>query len=393
MVNGRLDFFKMTLGWSRDKKFTRGYFPSETLRVCIKEYLALAPWSSKTRLLMDDGREVRVVPRAVASRDKAEVSTDAWVKAAKLGIVQVNVEELLKLKAELQPVFDGWLQDGCAPDAMDKKIVNRVGRAIDMIGKICRLAMTDAAGENRMAHHYREVQSGRLYPTGVSLASAQSVVKDAALTGNWEYDISNCHYAILDQMASAAGYKCLTIPRYLKSKEEVRSDIAKEAGIDYDDVKTCLVSLIYGARVSASPKTAMGKAIGVDAARLLKLSPLLKGLTDDLENAQRVVLANCRRTPRGDILNAFGKSVPKSDKPRQIMAHLLQGAEAKALQAAVNRYPEDIVLVQHDGFVSSRKLDVADIRSAILAATGFDLSVVEKRLKADAYGYFSSRFR
>lgn len=391
LVNRHLGFFNMTPGWSKEKKFTRGYFFSELLRSSIDAYLALSPWPTKTRLIKADGKARTAILHAVASKDKCGVSTNAWVNAKSLANVQVNQEALAALKSELQKACDDWRVAEETVGTTSYPELAHFERAIEMIGKVSRLAMTDGAGASRMVHSYEEAKSGRLYPVGISLASVQSVIKDAALAGCWEYDISNCHYSILDQMASKAGYECLAVAHYLKNKDAVRAEIATHAKISIDDAKTCLVALIYGARVSASPKTAIAEAIGVPAAKLLKSSPIFKGLAKDIAKAQNVILSTCAKTAKGWYLNAFGKSISHEENPDQIMSHILQGAEAKALQAAINLYPKDIVIVQHDGFASTRRLDAASISKAIHAATGLNLLLAEKQLKAGAYGYFLSR--
>lgn len=63
------------------------------------------------------------------------------------------------------------------------------------------------------------------------------------------------------------------------------------------------------------------------------------------------------------------------------MAHLIQGIEAKALQAAVNLYPNDIVLLQHDGFAATARLDVSAITDAVFSATGYCLELEEERIQ------------
>jgi hypothetical protein len=91
-------------------------------------------------------------------------------------------------------------------------------------------------------------------------------------------------------------------------------------------------------------------------------------------------------------MNAFGKAISGEAKAAQQMAHLLQGVEAKALQAVINLHPADIVLVQHDGFVSTRKLVAKDLSAAVFSATEYRLDFEEKQLKADIDKYFSDRY-
>lgn len=390
-VNTRLCFFNRTSNWSRDKHFTRGYMFSGPLRASMESYLSPLPAVSVTRLMMADGKAVKTIPSAIAAKDKDGVTTRAWINAKKLSCVKVDMPALTKLKAELVTACDELRRSEDAVSAASHEVLAGVERVIKAISKVSRVAMTDAAGESHIAHRYQEARSGRLYPVGISLASAQTVVKDAALTGNWEYDVSNCHYAILAQMAFKSGYECLAIQTYLENKEVTRTAIAAQAGIHLRQAKTCLVALMYGARPSTWHENAIPREIGPEAAERLYLSPLFNGLLEDVVEARRAILSKVTMTPKGWTTNAFGKSIEGTAKPEQRLAHLLQGVEAKALQAVVNHYPDDIVLVQHDGFVSTQKLDVGAIGNAIFTATGYRLELEEKRLSADAYSYFSSR--
>jgi len=391
LVNARLHLFRVTPNWSKNKRHTKGYSFSAALRDSVAEYLTASPWPSMTRLMMAEGRAVKTVPPAVASKDKSGVTTHAWGAATKLNLVKVDLNALVKLKSELQ--------DGCvelhkieaAGDSTAAPLRADVERAIEVIGKVCRLAMTDAAGEGYIAHHYEESDSGRLYPTGISLASAQTVVKDAALTGCWEYDVSNCHYAILAQMSAKFGHTCAAIDDYIKNKVAIRAAIADQAGISVREAKTCLVALMYGARTSTWHENAIPREIGEEAAARLYATPLFKGLSGDIAKARAAAMSKCVKTRTESIVNAFGKSISSTASQEQKMAHLLQGVEAKALQAVVNRYPDDIVLVQHDGFVSTARLDVNSISEAIFAATDYRLSLEERLLAADAQAYFESR--
>lgn len=390
-VNARINFFRRTADWSKAQKFTRGFFFSEHVRASITGYLALSPWADTTELLMDDGKAVKTIPPSISSKDKSGVTTRAWIAAKKLSPVKVDLEQLLKLKAELGAACDKWRVSEVAAGASSHPELADFERAIEMIGKVSRMAMTTVGGTSQIAHRYEEAQSGRLYPVGISLASVQTVIKDAALTGNWEYDISNCHFDILRQMASSYGFECPAILNYLEHKELTRNTLATQAGIKPLQAKTCLVALIYGARASEWHKNAIPRVIGPDAAKRLYALKLFKDLAREIEQSRKVILSKWARSPKGWLKNAFGKSISGSSKKAAQMAHLLQGVEAKALQAVINLHPHDIILVQHDGFVSCNQLSADALTDAIATATGYHLNLEERVLSFDAFKYFASR--
>ena len=70
--------------------------------------------------------------------------------------------------------------------------------------------------------------------------------------------------------------------------------------------------------------------------------------------------------------------------PAQILAHLLQGIEAKMLGAVRQIYGDKILLLQHDGFASLVKLDTGKMEQAILTATGYKMAIEESRIALDA---------
>ena len=81
----------------------------------------------------------------------------------------------------------------------------------------------------------------------------------------------------------------------------------------------------------------------------------------------------------GRIGNAAGIYVTPGSKSRNL-CHGLQGVEVKALQAVVHAYGPDIVLLMHDGWVSTVSLDREDLEARIANATGFELKVEETQL-------------
>jgi hypothetical protein len=62
------------------------------------------------------------------------------------------------------------------------------------------------------------------------------------------------------------------------------------------------------------------------------------------------------------------------------MAHLIQGVEAFMLRTALRLYPDDIILLVHDGFVSTRQLDRERIKKAIKGTVGYDMDLSEEQI-------------
>lgn len=392
-INRRLNFFTRSAGWSQAEKETRAYWFTSESREAIKSYLARHEEGEVVELVMADGMKLKTVPPAVESKDKSGVTTTAWPKTTALNIVPVNCEELQRLRAELTRDLEAHRAEMTAEGKTPSPGAVEIERCVDTINKVLILSNTMVAGSGVMAHHYQEAESGRIYPTGgISLASVPGVVKEAALCGHWEYDISNCHFTLVMQMAAKHGQRCSAIEHYLSNKAPVREMIAREAEIRVDQVKKCLLALLYGAKASTWHKAAIAEEIGVDAPERLIQVELFRALEQDIRLARKVVLTNSDRTERGWLKNAFGKRISLTATAAQQFAHLLQGVEAKALQIAIKSHPDEIILAQHDGFVSKKRLDMSALEAEVRAQTGYDLRREERQLKPDPAGYFGARW-
>ena len=229
-------------------------------------------------------------------------------------------------------------------------------------------------------HRYSEIESGRVYAEGVgNLQNCYRVLREAAMAGLYDIDIENCHYSILAQMAAAQGYPCTEINDYLANKKKVRESLAAEFGISEDQAKEALIALIYGAKFSVRAKDALPKIFNsTQLAKKIYLHPKFLALRNDIAGARAVVL-KAQEVSRRTIKNCRGLTIRLDDSnERQQLAHLLQGVEVTALEAAYRLYPKEIVLLQHDGFTSTEPLDTKRIEAAMLEATGYRLEVEQK---------------
>jgi hypothetical protein len=55
---------------------------------------------------------------------------------------------------------------------------------------------------------------------------------------------------------------------------------------------------------------------------------------------------------KGFISNAMNKAIRRDAEPKAIMAHILQGIEARILNIALDLFSNEILLLQHDGFTT-----------------------------------------
>jgi hypothetical protein len=317
-LNRQLDLFEV-LDYGKGRH-TRGYRLKPDIQKAQQGMLKhIRTHRPLVRLLYEDGRYMRSVPNAVASRDMAGHTATKWTGASRMMSAPIDRERLILL---LQ-----WLERRIAADTDDLFSAVDVGSLKHMeevAGKILALASTEVAGQGFVMQQYVESDSGRLYALNINLQNAPRLVKQSALHGLWEYDLRNCHYAIFEQMAQQAGYEAKNIRRYLASTSATRLGIAQRVDITVEQAKVCLLAIMYGAKANVFPENAIPEAIGEDAARRLFKDPVFLNLHADIKQGRKMILAS-QPASRGVIFNAVGKSIRIDEGAPQRLAHLIQG--------------------------------------------------------------------
>ena len=224
---------------------------------------------------------------------------------------------------------------------------------------------------------FEQKSTGRIYEVFSGVQNMPRKVRETVFAGAWDYDISNCHFSILGQSAHKAGYEVPYIDEYLKNKRAIRQRLAKACGCSEDSIKRCLIALEYGAPLNTSKRATIGRELGEAGARVFISDRLVKGLVGDLRRVGKNVIA-AMPSHRGRKVNTLGLDA-SADKESVLLAHFLQGIEAKALRAVMRRYGETILVPFHDGWLSAQQLDVKELSSAIECETGYRFDI-ESRL-------------
>ena len=366
-INNALNIFEVTKQWWWSKKLTKAYKPRELVQTVKDKYLAQVR-PKITRLITLDGQAIRTLPDAIAAKDLDGVTATAWKEAKPFNSIPVDLDKMRELYEHLKHMPTKKIGDLFIDAAADD-----VTYRYEILGQLIRLAHTDVAGRGFISHRYAEGRTGRLYARGISLQTAPRIIRKAALHGLYDYDIENCHYAIFSQLTERYNYECIGIKHYLAHKNEIREGIAHSVGITKERAKMCLLALVFGARLSEWEDNAIPQAIGSRAAALFN-DARFKAIADDVLEGRKVILSHWEKR-RTTLLNDVGKAVGTKEPANVRLAHIIQGIEAKALRSAINMYPDEVVLLMHDGFVSKRALDVELIEKAIYTDTGMKLEV------------------
>jgi hypothetical protein len=84
----------------------------------------------------------------------------------------------------------------------------------------------------------------------------------------------------------------------------------------------------------------------------------------------------------------MGKPIDGEKPPKQILAHLIQGVEAQMLNVVIDLYPNNIVLLQHDGFAANTRLDEQRIMAEIEGVTGYKMRLESANIQLHPDAYF-----
>lgn len=252
--------------------------------------------------------------------------------------------------------------------------------ALNEVAGIIELA-SSANHNGEMPHSYKQSPAGRFYATGpVNLQNCTKLARNAAMSGFYSFDIESCHHAIVLQVAQSMGIDCPNLANYVGDKDNVRKSIAKQIDAPVSSVKASLIAMIYGAGLN--PFGAISKELTGSKLKLAMDLPEFIGLHNELRIVFEAMLEHSGGAKSGEVVNTLGLSEPHSkrrDDQRRLAAHLLQGIESQALQAALSVHTS-AVLPLHDGWVCLTKESHADAEKAIAESTGFSLQVGEPEL-------------
>ena len=372
-LNELLRMFEISPNWSLANGETRRYWLTPNAERILLDSLGSKRRGRLGKLLDSSGRTVTTLPEAVAAKDVNGITAKVWRGESVPRLVPVSMLVLNRVVAKMAS-DRGDLFMPAEPQALHDRWL----AAADLR----KMATTSVAGRGLVAHRYQETGTGRLSAIGpTNLQSAPRTVRKAALEGFWDYDFDNCHYTIIEDMAARYGCICPVIRYYLDNKQAVRDTIANDIGAEIKQVKRGLIAVIYGARASASHYVALYEAMGNSKGRTRRLlrHPLFIALHRDVKVARNAILSGWP-VRRRRLINEAGKGVSVDAKKEQRMAHLAQGAEAIILRTALRQYSDKIVLLVHDGFVTTEPVDTALIEDAVLAETGYVMKLTGERI-------------
>jgi hypothetical protein len=378
-ANKRVNLFEIIERWSVEEGHSRAYRVAPDVQTAVDRYNSRVD-DALIPLLWADGRRLLTAPQAIASKNGDGITTHAWRNAKVQNLTPVDRDRLQALRAHYRRIEAIGVVSPENATMLEIDGPEALANHLDVLGRVLKLSRTDVAGDGYIMHRYVESEAGRLFAIGVNLQNAPRLIKKAALHGRWEYDLENCHFEIVRQIAARYRQHLPTIAHYCNHKAAVRSGLASRVGISISDVKACLLAIMYGAPATPWWEASIPQQITSGKARVLYRDPLFDGLLRDLKCGRKTILAKWPRS-RGARINDAGCSAQVSSDYKRDFSHLTQGAEVAMLRAVLEHHREDLVLLQHDGFVSRRRLDVGALERVIAADTGYEMKMEEKQIQ------------
>lgn len=392
-INDGLGIFEVIQDWSKVEGRTKPYKLTEKVSTIRENYLNGWRRRGATRLLTPDGKYLESLPAsAMRAKNKDGQNRRGFQGLPVTPLVPVNLVQVKKLIIDIEVRLlahgSGFVQSEIFSGVPDIKFLRDLKQNAAMIYSKAQ----NVRWPGYVVHRYSEMESGRVYVDGpTNLQNCYRPLREAAMAGLYDVDIENCHYSILAQMAATHGYQCVEVQDYLANKDKVRESFAAEFGISVRQVKDALIALIYGAKFSLRAKDALAKIFKTtQLAKKIYEHPKFLALRNDIAAARGIVL-KAQEVTRCTIRNCRGLTIRLDESnPRQQLAHLLQGVEVTALEAAYWLYPTEIVLLQHDGFTSTAPLNIERIEAAMMKATGYKLQVKQKVIQINLSDPFNA---
>ncbi len=230
---------------------------------------------------------------------------------------------------------------------------------------------------------------GRLFEEN-RLQETTRRVRSVALNGMWDYDISNCHYTLIAQLASNKGLETRWINDYLANKRTRRAEIknilevASGAKVDEEDAKSAIIALAYG--MSLYRSKSLNKIFkDENVVRAFSVNPWIRAIRDEVLKCRRALLEPFKMKSGGYLVtNALGlrQSFGARDYGRAL-SFLVTGVESAILDEVLQGWGSDVVLCIHDGWVSRTELPVQEIEDRIARQTGFRVTIEVDRISPE----------
>ena len=205
------------------------------------------------------------------------------------------------------------------------------------------------ANHNECISTYNKCSTDRLVcDSDGNLQALPKIFRRIVLRGHWDIDMVNAHYSICSQLLLDIGINGV-INHYVNNTSQVRSGLANDLGLDVDQIKAALLSVLFGARISRMRKdSALTKILGgKDKANEFVLHPIVTGILTET----RLLINHYK----DELTHAIVRCDDDKPSDRKKLAYWLQNIEASILRLCVKEYRPTSLL--YDGFTTKLNVD------------------------------------
>lgn len=212
----------------------------------------------------------------------------------------------------------------------------------------------ELAGRTDFTYTHVE-QDGRIYHP---VQNYPGYVKNQIFDGWYNYDMNTAHPSIITQLYhQLTGFKLDGMEAYVLRRTQHRERLANLLEIDTTTVKRLLTGLVYGMRLSRSPKSTLGATLlaldksQTDIAMFID-DPLVQEIKSDLKVAKKA-LEEHHSNPLWMICNIY---------------------ERRAWNAVTDKWSSVQKFNEHDGFRSKEWIEPEAVTQVVHDSTGIQVS-------------------
>lgn len=165
---------------------------------------------------------------------------------------------------------------------------------------------------------------------------------------------------------------------YLKDRKQIRTQLANDAEITYEQAKEIINALLMGAKLGHNSDSDIYKMLNGDTARIefLKQHEYLKQLREDIKTCWEYIRPTLPRTYITDKNNKQ-RRLPVSNKQKAGVYFDLERQVLNTCRDYLDRTNNKYFL-EHDGFVCEKELDKEELSKWVKINTGFDIKLDHK---------------
>ena len=380
-----------TSEWSHNDKLTRGWKLNDKCRIVFDDFFIREVRQKETNKLLGlDGKVLKTWPQlgiqSNQNRDGKRLRKEEQMENNIGNTTDVNFDNITRCIDIIREIkdtgkigkenYNKYTKELLLGEDMDLPKLTEIQNSLRDLRTI---ADSDALPKGKVYQIYFPADSGRVYTTGnTSIQQMNKIIRPIVMggLGYWDYDIENCHFTLLKHIAKYYGHKKLdSIEEYLKNKSKIRKRLELLIGEPKHIIKQILLAILYGASQQVRKDNDITELIGRKKQYELLNDAFIDKLYSDIKGLTKFIVDITERDRRKHpYLKLHGKTIlyyenilykrlkakgedGRKIPNRKILAHILQGLEAKILDVIMGAIGNNMKVLIHDGFITDRFIE------------------------------------